>query len=39
VSKRRVESVKEGVIGHIVMKHPQSGKGLKLLGKTQILPE
>jgi hypothetical protein len=26
VSKRRVESVKEGVIGHIVMEHPQNGK-------------
>jgi len=39
VSKRRVESVKEGVIGHIVMEHPQKGKWLKLLGKTQILLE
>jgi hypothetical protein len=39
VSKRRVESVKEGVIGHIVMEHPQNGKWLKLLGKTQILPK
>jgi hypothetical protein len=39
VSKRRVKSVKEGVIGHIVMEHPQNGKWLKLLGKTQILPK
>jgi hypothetical protein len=38
VSKRRVKSVKEVVIGHIVMEHPQSDKCTKLLGKTHILP-
>jgi len=39
VSKRRVESVKEVVIGHIVMEHPQNDEWSELPGEEQILPE
>jgi len=37
--KNRAEFVKDDVIDHIVMEHPQNDKSSELLGKTQILPK
>jgi hypothetical protein len=39
VNKRQIEFLKDEVIGHTVMEHPQNDKWLKLFGKTQILLE